>query len=89
MACVEGLTGLLDALETSFPRTQVQLCIGLKVRQSLRSGVWRERRAVARNLRTIDGAPTVTEAEAAVERFALTWDAHDPTIAPASFLATT
>jgi transposase-like protein len=26
------------------------------------------------------GASTVTQAEAAVERFALTWDAHDPTI---------
>lgn len=26
------------------------------------------------------GAPTVTEAEAALERFALTWDSHYPTI---------
>lgn len=28
----------------------------------------------------MSGAPTVTEAEAALERVALTWDARDPTI---------
>lgn len=80
VACVDGLTGLPDALETIFPRTQVQLCMVHKVRQSLRYVVWRERRAVARDLRAIYGASSVTEAEAALERFALTWDAHYPTI---------
>jgi len=80
VACVDGLTGLPDALETIFPRTQVHLCMVHKVRQSLRYVVWRERRAVARDLRAIYGASTVTEAEAALERFALTWDVHYPTI---------
>jgi putative transposase len=80
VACVDGLTGLPDALETIFPRTQVPLCIVHKVRQSLRYVVCRERRAVARDLRAMYGAPTVMEAEAALERVALTWDAHDPTI---------
>ena len=72
--------GLPEALETTFLRTQVQLCIVHKVRQSLRYVVWRQRRAVARALRAMYGAPTVTEAEAALERVALTWDAHYPTI---------
>jgi len=80
VACVDGLTGLPDALERIFPRTQVRLCMVHKVRQSWRSVVWRERRAVARDLRAMYGAPAVTEAEAALERVALTWDAHDPTI---------
>lgn len=80
VACVDGLTGLPEALETIFPRTQVQRCMVHTVRHSLRYVVWRQRHAVARDLRAIDGAPTVTEAEAALERVALTWDAHDPTI---------
>jgi len=80
VACVDGLTGLPEAWETIFPRTQVQLCIVHNVRQSLRDVGWRERRAVARDLRAIYGAPTVTEAEAALDRVALTWDAHYPTI---------
>lgn len=71
---------LPDALETIFPRAQVQLCMVHNVRHSLRHVVWRQRRAVARELRAMYGASTVTEAEAALERVALTWDAYDPTI---------
>ncbi len=79
VACVDGLAGLPAALETVFPPTQVQLCIGHKVRQSLRYVVWKERRAVARDLRALYGAATLSEAEAAFERFAPTWDAKYPT----------
>jgi transposase-like protein len=80
VACVDGLAGLPEALETIFPRTQVQLCIVHKVRQSLRYVVWKERRTVARDLRAIYGAATLLDAEEALEQFALTWDPHYPTI---------
>lgn len=80
VACVDGLAGLPEALETVFPRTQVQLCVVHKVRQSLRDVVWRDRRGVARDLRAIYGAATLTEAEQAFQQFAATWDAKDPTI---------
>ncbi len=83
VACVDGLTGLPEALETIFPQTQIQLCIVHKVRQSLRYVVWRERRAVARDLRAIYGAATLKEAEEALEQFAQTWDAAYPTISVA------
>jgi len=46
VACVDGLSGLPEALETVFPHTQVQLCLVHKVRQSLRFVVWRDRRQV-------------------------------------------
>ena len=36
VACVDGLAGLPEALETVFPHTQVQLCLVHKVRHSLR-----------------------------------------------------
>jgi len=80
VACVDGLAGLPEALETIFPQTQVQLCIVHKVRQSLRYVVWKERRPVARDLRTIYSAATLEEAEEALEQFAKTWDASYPTI---------
>lgn len=83
VACVDGLVGLPEALETVFPQTQVQLCIVHKVRQALRYVVWKERRTVARDLRAIYGAGTVSEAEAALERFGQTWDAKYPTISVA------
>lgn len=81
VACVDGLTGLPEALETVFPHTQVQLCIVHKVRQSLRYVIWKERRLVARALRAIYGATTLAEAEIAWGRFTESGDAKYPTIA--------
>ena len=47
IACVDGLKGLPEAIEAVFPKTQVQLCIVHKVRNSLKYVPWKERRAVA------------------------------------------
>src|SRR3954453_23177200 len=63
-----------------------QLCIVQKVRNSLRYVPWRERRAVAADLRAIHGATTLAEAEQALERFADRWDTKYPAISP-SWLA--
>jgi len=35
IACVDGLTGFPNAIETVFPKTQVQLCIVHMVRNSV------------------------------------------------------
>jgi putative transposase len=86
IACVDGLKGLPEAIEAVFPKTQVQLCIVHKVRNSLRYVPWKERRAVAADLRAIYGAATLPDAEHALERFAERWDAKYPAISP-SWLA--
>ena len=36
VACVDGLTGFPDAIGAVFPKTQVQLCIVHRIRNSLR-----------------------------------------------------
>jgi putative transposase len=86
MACVDGLKGLPEAIEAVFPKTQVPLCIVHKVRSSLRYVPWKERKAVAGDLRAIYGAATLRDAEQALERFAERWDAKYPAISP-SWLA--
>jgi putative transposase len=86
VACVDGLKGLPEAMEAVFPKTQVQLCMVHKVRKSLRYVPWKERRAVAADLRAIYGAATLTAAEQALEHFAERWDAKYPAISP-SWLA--
>ena len=86
IACVDGLKGLPEAIEAVFPKTQVQLCIVHKVRNSLKYEPWKERKAVATDLRAIYGAATLADAEHALERFAERWDAKYPTISP-SWLA--
>src|SRR5215218_7222690 len=82
IACVDGLKGLPEAIEAVFPQTQVQLCIVHKVRNSLKYVPWKERKAVATDLRAIYGATTLAEAEHALERFAERWDPKYPTISP-------
>lgn len=86
IACVDGLKGLPEAIEAVFPKTQVQLCIVHKVRNSLKYVPWKERKAVAADLRAIYAAGTLLEAEQALERFAERWDAKYPAISP-SWLA--
>jgi transposase-like protein len=86
VACVDGLKGLPEAIEAVCPKPQVPLCIVHKVRNSLRYVPWKERRAVAADLRAIYGAATIPEAEQALERFAERWDAKYPAISP-SWLA--
>jgi putative transposase len=86
IACVDGLKGLPEAIEAVFPKTQVQLCIVHKVRNSLKYVPWKERKAVAADLRAIYAAATLPEAEHALERFAERWDTKYPTISP-SWLA--
>jgi len=65
-----------------FPHTQVQLCSVHKVRNSLTYVPWKERKAVAADLRAIYAAATLLEAEQALERFAERWDTQYPTISP-------
>lgn len=82
VACVDGLKGLPEAIETVFTRTQVQLCIVHKVRNSLKYVPWKNRKAVASDLRRIYGAATLVEAEKSLDDFAEKWDALYPTISP-------
>jgi putative transposase len=80
IACVDGLKGFPQAIETVYPQTTVQLCIVHLVRGSLQYVSWKERRAVAQELRSIYQATTVEEAEQEREAFAARWDRRYPTI---------
>jgi len=82
VACIDGLKGLPEAIEAVFPKTQVQLCIVHKVRNSLKYVTWKERKEVATDLRAVYAAPTLSEAETALERFAVRWDGKYPAISP-------
>jgi putative transposase len=81
IACVDGLKGFPEAIETVFPQTQVQLCIVHLVRASLNYVNWKDRKKVAAALREVYRATTAMEAEHRLETFAAQWDMKYPTIA--------
>jgi putative transposase len=80
IACVDGLNGFPDAIVSLFPKTGVQLCIVHMIRNSLRYVSWKERTAVAQDLRAIYTAPTSEAAETALEALAARLDGRFPSI---------
>src|SRR3989440_7300236 len=80
IACVDGLTGLPEAIETVYPQTRVQLCMVHLMRNSLRYVSYKHMKAVATDLKAIYSASTENEAEFNLELFAEKWDALYPSI---------
>jgi putative transposase len=80
IGCVDGLKGFPEAMEAVFPATQVQLCLVHMVRHSLSYVGWKERKAVAADLKAIYRAATETEAEQALSAFEQKWDRKFPSI---------
>src|SRR3954468_6965037 len=58
IACVDGLKGFPEAIESVFPKTEIQLCIVLLLRHSLNYVAWRDRKKVAADLKPIYAAAT-------------------------------
>lgn len=81
IACVDGLKGFPDAINTVFPQTQIQLCIVHMVRNSLRYVSWKDYKAVTADLKRVYRSATEDEAMLELERFSDTWDAQYPQIA--------
>jgi putative transposase len=80
IACVDGLKGFPEAIETIYPKTAVQLCIVHMVRYSLSYVSWKLRDEVASDLRAIYTASTVEDAEIRLDEFEAKWGADYPPI---------
>ena len=80
IACVDGLKGFPDAINTAFPDTQVQLCIVHMVRNSVKYVPYKDYKAVTADLKQIYQSATEDEALQALERFSSTWDDKYPQI---------
>ncbi len=81
IACVDGLKGFPEAIETIFPKTQVQLCLVHLVRFSLAYVSYKDRKAVVTDLKLIYRAATDQAAEQHLAAFAEKWEARYPSIA--------
>lgn len=70
IACVDGLKGFPDAINTVYPEARIQLCIVHMARNSLRFMSWKDYKAVTRDLKAIYQAPTEEAGQQALEAFA-------------------
>ena len=71
--CADGLKGLSEAVEATFPKAIFQTCIVHMVRHSLNYVPHAEKKAVAMDLKKIYQSDTVALAEQALDDFELSW----------------
>ncbi|EAY2467842.1 IS256 family transposase [Salmonella enterica] len=80
IACVDGLKGFPDAINSVYPQTHIQLCIVHMVRNSLKYVSWKDYKAVTSGLKAVYQAPTEEAALMALDAFAGKWDDKYPQI---------
>jgi len=73
IACVDGLKGFPQAIESVFPQARIQLCIVHVVRASLNYVNWKERKLVAADLKNIYRASSERQAEQELAAFITKW----------------
>ena len=81
IACCDGLKGFPEAIEAVFPQAVVQTCIVHMIRNSLRFVSYKDRKAVAKELRPVYTAASREEAQVALDSFEQKWARRYPMIA--------
>jgi transposase-like protein len=69
--CCDGLKGLPDAIEATWPRASVQTCVVHLIRASIRYCSWKDRKKITTALRPIYTAPSLDAASDAMDTFEL------------------
>jgi transposase-like protein len=69
--CCDGLKGLPDAIEATWPRASVQTCVVHLIRASIRYCSWKDRKKITAALRPIYTAPSLDAASDAMDTFEL------------------
>jgi len=80
IACVDGLKGFADAINTVYPHTQIQLCIVHMVRNSIKYVPWKDYKPMTADLKRIYQASTEDQALLALDQFSERWDGKYPQI---------
>lgn len=80
IACIDGLKGFPDAINTVYPETQIQLCIVHMVRNSLKFVPWKDDKAITSDLKRIYQSVTEEDALISLDQFEQRWDSKYPNI---------
>jgi len=80
IACMDGLTGLPDALRALYPQTRIQLCIVHMVRNSTRFVSYKDLKKLCADLKAIYSANTEEAGLEALEKLGEKWNDKYPMI---------
>lgn len=80
IACVDGLKGFPEAIETIYPETEVQLCIVHQIRNSTKYVASKNQKAFMADLKCVYKAATKAAAEQALDELEAKWGKHYPVV---------
>lgn len=78
IVCADGLSGIKEAIEAEYPKAEYQRCIVHVVRNTLKYVADKEKKAFARDLKTIYHAANEATALEQLEKVRQTWEAKYP-----------
>src|SRR5665647_888430 len=80
IACKDGLSGFSEAINTVFPKTDIQLCVIHQLRNSMKYVSYKEQKPILADLKKIYQALILEKAELAFEEFKDKWGKKHPII---------
>ena len=78
VASIDNLKGFKEAINTVYPKTDVQLCIVHQIRNSIKYVNWQDQREVIQDMKLIYKANALESAEQELERFEEKWQKKYP-----------
>lgn len=78
ISCIDGLKGFPEAINTVFPKTEIQLCVIHLIRATLKYIAWKDMKAFMKDLKKVYGAPTEEAALMELENLESVWGKKYP-----------
>ncbi len=78
IACIDGLNGFPEAINTVFPKAEIQLCVVHLIRNTLKYIVSKDTKPFLRDLKTVYTAPTEESAKISLEKINEKWGKKYP-----------
>ena len=80
IACVDGLTSFPDAIQSVFPKTDVQLCIVHQIRNSVKYVASKNQKEFLKDLKMVYAAQTKEKAEIELDNLEKKWGKQYPIV---------
>lgn len=80
IACVDGLKGFPEAIESIYPKTEIQHCIIHQIRNSLKYVASKNQKAFMADLKCVYKAATLSAAETALDELDTKWGEKYPVV---------
>ena len=80
IACIDNLTGFVEAIQGTFPKTEVQLCIVHQIRNSIKYIASKDQKAFLKDLKKVYRSSSKQAAEGMLDELEKKWGEKYPMV---------